>query len=869
MVLTPKKDKVIVGGRFSMINGVAQRGLAALSLTNGSILAWAAPSTVKNGSNTAPYAGKAGIFSLSADATTVYGTGWVYAIPSIGNLEGTFSADPDTGAIKWVEDCHGDTYGSYSDGTNVYAISHSHDCVTVGGFPQAQPAPGNMRHAVAFTASVEGTLGRTPSASYANWAGTPAPAMINWFPDFVTGSFTGQGQAAWTVEGAGNYVVMGGEFPYVNGTLQQGLVRFARPAVSTDHNAPRLSGTRWVPTAVSTSPGTAHVTIGGNWDRDDRDLTYEFARFGTTGPVHTTKLASKFWDLEPITFDDTGLTPGSTYTYQVTAVDAAGNRSKSNTVTVTVRTTALPRYEQSVLADGASLYWPLGGSSPAPATDWAGSHNGVVGTGVTSASSGALANDPGELASTFNGTGTGLISTASPVPAPAAFSVEFLMRTTTTTGGKFIGYGGSPTGNSGAYDRHVYMLDDGRLVFGVNPGAVATLTSTKAYNDGAWHHVVATEGPNGIALYVDGVSVASNASVTGAQVYSGYWRVGGDNLSGWPSRPTNNYLAGDIDEAAVYPTPLSAAQVLDHFKIAKGTAAHAAPTASFSVAKQGLTATFDGSSSSASDNATISSYAWTFGDGATSTVAKPAHEYAAGGNYNVTLKVTDSTGSVGTKVLPVTVAAAVSDVIASDDFARTSASGWGTADVGGAWTAATGTSVAGGAGLATLTAAGQTRNVYLSGVSSSDVDASVNVALDKVANGGGAHVNYLLRSTSAGDYRVKLRYSAAGAVTVSLGKYVGTTETILSSVVLPGVTYAAGNVLSIRFQAVTTGSTTALKAKVWRAGQAEPSAWLLSSSDGQAELQAPGRVGFSFYLTGSSTSAPLTYTIDGLRVVKP
>lgn len=35
-----------------------------------------------------------------------------------GTLEGVFRADPATGAIQWVEDCHGDAYG-VSAGSNV------------------------------------------------------------------------------------------------------------------------------------------------------------------------------------------------------------------------------------------------------------------------------------------------------------------------------------------------------------------------------------------------------------------------------------------------------------------------------------------------------------------------------------------------------------------------------------------------------------------------------------------------------------------------------------------------------------------------------------------------------------------------------
>ena len=54
------------------------------------------------------------------------------------------------------------------------------------------------------------------------------------------------------------------------------------------------------------------------------------------------------------------------------------------------------------------------------------------------------------------------------------------------------------------------MTNDGRLNFGVWVGFADTLTSTASYNDGQYHHVVGTQGPSGMALYVDGVRIARN-----------------------------------------------------------------------------------------------------------------------------------------------------------------------------------------------------------------------------------------------------------------------------------------------------------------------------------------------------------------------
>ncbi len=652
MVLTPKKDKVIIGGRFALVNGSPQRGLAALDVGDGSILPWIAPSVVKNGWNQDPYSGKAGIYSLSADANAIYGTGWVYANATVGNLEGSFAADPDTGAIRWLEDCHGDTYSSYSDGTNVYLTGHNHDCASLGGYPQAYPAPGNLRHAISLSAAPKGTLARSDNVSdiYADWSGQPAPAMVNWFPDWTTGTATGQGQAGWTATGKGDYLVIGGEFPYVNGKRQQGLVRFARPNVSGAKEPPRLSGSRWVPTARSFIGGQVTVGVPANWDRDDLSLTYTITRSGTATPVFTKTMDSNFWTLPSFTYVDKGLTPGKSYTYQVTATDPSGNQSKSAQVSVTVSSAVLPSYSDAVLSDGAGLYWRFGGSDGA--YDLLGLDDGIVGTGVTTASTGAIAGSAG-LGYTFDGTGNGLVSTSVSPATPGVFSLEGWFRTSTTSGGKLFGYGDSQTGTSGSYDRHVYMTNDGRLVFGVWNNRADTVTTSRSYNDGSWHYVMAGLGAGGMVLYLDGQLVGTNPATT-AQPYSGYWRVGGDNLNGWPNQPSSSAFAGDVDEFAVYPAVLGAATVQTHYRL--GLAA-SAPTPEFTSQVTGLSVSFDGSASTVESGQSIAAYNWDFGDGGSGTGVSPTHSFPGTGSFPVTLTVVDGRGVSGSVTHTVTVKA--------------------------------------------------------------------------------------------------------------------------------------------------------------------------------------------------------------------
>lgn len=67
------------------------------------------------------------------------------------------------------------------------------------------------------------------------------------------------------------------------------------------------------------------------------------------------------------------------------------------------------------------------------------------------------------------------------------------------------------------------------------------------------------------------------------------------------------------------------------------------PVADFTFTTSGLTANF--TDAGTDSDGTIVSWAWTFGDGGTSTAQNPSHTYAAGGTYAVTLTVTDDDGA--------------------------------------------------------------------------------------------------------------------------------------------------------------------------------------------------------------------------------
>ena len=149
---------------------------------------------------------------------------------------------------------------------------------------------------------------------------------------------------------------------------------------------------------------------------------------------------------------------------------------------------------------------------------------------------------------------------------PTAFTIEVWFRTTTPTG-KLIGFGSSATGGSGSYDRHLYVNKNGGVTFGVYPGSVKTISSAaNTYADGKWHYAAATfSAATGMTLYVDGAKAVADATVTTAQNYSGYWRVGYDSNGGWTNVGTSNFFQGSLRYAAVYTSVLTAGQIANHY----------------------------------------------------------------------------------------------------------------------------------------------------------------------------------------------------------------------------------------------------------------------------------------------------------------
>ncbi len=206
-------------------------------------------------------------------------------------------------------------------------------------------------------------------------------------------------------------------------------------------------------------------------------------------------------------------------------------------------------YQGLVKSYGFTEYWRFLETSGTTAATMVGTDTGTYVGSPTLDQVGPLVMPSKSI--TLNGSSQYVTSNTS-MTGPQVFTLLIWFKTTTARGGKLIGFGNAKTGNSSNYDRHIYMTNAGTVVFGVYPGAVKTIVSPLAYNDGKWHMAAASLSAAGMYLYVDGASVGTPLlTVTSAQSYSGYWRMGEDNLNGWTSSPTSFYFAGSIAEAAV------------------------------------------------------------------------------------------------------------------------------------------------------------------------------------------------------------------------------------------------------------------------------------------------------------------------------
>ncbi len=319
--VTPDGANVVLGGDFFYVQSRYSHALAVVDAQSGELTkryGWGfidRTSVVKG---------------LATDSTGFYtaneGTGG-------GVFDGRIALDLNDFEQRWRDTCLGATQDVVVYEEVLYSASHAHNCGSMGQFPELN----ERQHLLAESVD------------------DPTP-LLNWFPDTDDGpSGTEQiGPRAMVVSSSGgtDYMWVGGEFTRIvtHGNMkQQGLVRFA---TGPDTGAPS------VPEDVTASNTSQGVKVGwrASVDEDDGLLTYKVYRNGSSTPVHTMTADSRFWDRPTVSFTDTGVESGTTYTYRVTASDAGDANTSDASQSASVTTPGTPSQSTVVVSAEADTY---------------------------------------------------------------------------------------------------------------------------------------------------------------------------------------------------------------------------------------------------------------------------------------------------------------------------------------------------------------------------------------------------------------------------------------------------------------------------------------------------------------------------------
>ncbi|MCC6830880.1 MAG: heparinase II/III family protein [Thermoleophilia bacterium] len=218
------------------------------------------------------------------------------------------------------------------------------------------------------------------------------------------------------------------------------------------------------------------------------------------------------------------------------------------------------RYGTLVTADGARNRWPLGGTG-ATAADATGGATGTW-TGLHDpAADGPLAGDP-STGTTFDGTATVLTVPAvtAPFTGTAAHTVEAWVRPARhDTRYRYL-WSRQTADAAGRQGTGVWIRQTGIGFERFRDGAQARVAVERPLTPGVWHHVVASYDGTAMRLWVDGELYGTTAT-TLALLDAGTFQLGGRGAYG--------YLAGDLDEVAVYDRAIAPRQVATHLAAAR------------------------------------------------------------------------------------------------------------------------------------------------------------------------------------------------------------------------------------------------------------------------------------------------------------
>ena len=214
---------------------------------------------------------------------------------------------------------------------------------------------------------------------------------------------------------------------------------------------------------------------------------------------------------------------------------------------------------------GLLNYWRFGEASGTSAVDAKSANNATYSGTPTLGVAGAITNDS-NTAVQFNGTSQYAWAARQ---ISADFSIEFWFKSTQSFSNDlgnphctfwWQGAGLIDADTGGSANDFGISLCSGQVIGGVGGNPDPSIISPATYNDGAWHQVAMTrtQSTGLVQLYVDGASVGSVTGTTNALTSTATMNFGRSTSGG-------NYLAGTLDEIAMYNVALSAATIASHY----------------------------------------------------------------------------------------------------------------------------------------------------------------------------------------------------------------------------------------------------------------------------------------------------------------
>jgi hypothetical protein len=210
-----------------------------------------------------------------------------------------------------------------------------------------------------------------------------------------------------------------------------------------------------------------------------------------------------------------------------------------------------------------------------------------------------------------------------------------------------------------------------------------------------------------------------------------------------------------------------------------------------------------------------------------------------------------------------------------DNFSRTVAEGWGTAEVGGPWKVnALGPTfrVDGSRGVIDVSDI-MARMAFGGGVESYglNVEGIVSFSVDRAPDGLDRFHTvqvYARRTDRQNHYRYRVRIFGKGKMDVRLEKQAAGISTWLTGNLPLDITFTPGAKYWIRWEAVGTSPSTTVQMRVWPDGTVEPTTWHASAVTSEPLLDVSGTTGVRFQAPRSEqVTWPIQLFVDDLQYV--